>query len=121
MFAKPAALLFFVSKELADRKPFQRFLKLTLVGSHHSSKRWRELRPQRNFALTFVHEMEKLIHDFDAAFFLVKLGRFEYRAVPLDEPVAARDFAPNGDDVIAHRAIRRQKIAETRKRLHYGS
>jgi CBS domain-containing protein len=38
MFAQPAALLFFVAKKLANRKPLERFLELTLVRRDHAGE-----------------------------------------------------------------------------------
>src|SRR5207248_11369665 len=68
MFAQPTALLFFVTKELADGKPLERFLKCALVRGDDARQRWCQLWPHRHFAITFVGEIEKLIDNFRAAF-----------------------------------------------------
>ena len=113
MFAQPAALLLLVSEKLADREPFERFLEFAFVRGDHTSKRGREFRTQGDFAFAFVGEIEKLLDDFRAAFFLVQLGRLQKRAVPFDEAVAARDLTPAGEDVIAPGAVVGQEIAKT--------
>src|SRR5213078_4258516 len=66
MFAQTTALLFFVAKKLADGKPLERFPELALVGGDDPGERWRKLRAQRDLALAFVGEIEKLGHDFIA-------------------------------------------------------
>ena len=72
-----------------------------------------QLRSQRDFAVAFVGEVEKLGDDFGAAFLLVKLGWFEDRTVPFDEAVAAADLAPAREDGVAKSAVVRQEIAKT--------
>ena len=119
MFAQPAALLLFVAKKLADRKPLERFLELALVRRDHAGESRRQLGTQSHFTLAFVGEIEKLIDDFAAAFFAVKIGRLENRPVPFDEAVASGHFAPAAEDVVPHGAISRQKITETRERLRH--
>ena len=79
-----------------------------------ASKRGRELGAHCDFAFAFISEIEKLIDDFWAAFFLVQLGRFENGAVPFKKTVAPRDFTPARKDGIAHRAVVGKKIAKTR-------
>ena len=64
MFAQPAALLFFVAKELADREPFERLSKFAFVRRDHARKRRREFGAQRDLAFAFVSEFEKLIRQF---------------------------------------------------------
>src|ERR1051326_2260925 len=101
MLAQSAALLFFVPKELADGEPFERFLKLALVGGDHASKRGRQLRAQRHFAVALVFEIKKLIDNLYAALFFVKLCGFERRPFPLNKAVTTRHFPPARKNVIA--------------------
>ena len=68
MFAQSAALLFFVTEELPDRKPLQRFLELAFMRGDDPRKRRRQFRAQRDFAFAFVDEIEKLADDFIPAF-----------------------------------------------------
>src|SRR5438093_2323545 len=93
MFAQPAALLFLVSEKLSDREPFEWFLEFAFMRRNHTSKRGREFRTQRDFALAFVCEIEKLLDNFRAAFLFVQLGRFQRRPFPFDEAVAAGNLA----------------------------
>src|SRR5438067_180412 len=115
MFAEPAALLLLVTETLRDRKPFQRLLEFAVMGRHDASEGRRQLRSQRHFAFAFVGEIEKLSDDFRAAFFCVKLRRFQDRSVPFDKTVTARDFAPFAENIISPRAIVRQEIAKSRQ------
>ena len=103
-----------VSEKLSDREPFEWFLKFAFVRRNHTSKRRREFRAQRDFAFAFVCEIEELLDDFRAAFFLVELGLLQGRTLPLDEAVTARDVAPAGENVITPSAVIGQKITETR-------
>src|SRR5207244_5347211 len=119
MFAQATALLFFVTKELADGKPLERFLERAFVGRDHARQCRRQLRPHRDFAIAFVSEIEKLIDNFGAAFFAIEIGRLEDGAVPFDKTVAARNFAPTGEDVVPRRAVVRRKISESWERLHH--
>ena len=64
MFAQPAALLLFVTKELADGEPFERLLEFAFVRGNHASKRRRKLRAHRHFAFALVGEIKKLIDNF---------------------------------------------------------
>ena len=105
MFAQPAALLFFVTKELADGEPLERFLKCALVRGDDARQRWCQLWPHRHFAIAFVGEIEKLIDNFRATFLAVEIGRLEHWTVPFDETVAARDFTPARKDVIPGSAV----------------
>src|SRR5438094_5284805 len=98
MFAQPAALLFFVAKELTDRKPFEWFAELALVCRDDAREGRGELRPECHFALAFIGEIKKLRDDFGAALFLVKVGRLKNRPVPFDETVATTDFAPASEN-----------------------
>src|SRR5436190_20020950 len=113
MFAPPAVLLLFVSEKLSDRKPLEWFLEFAFMRRNHTSKRRRQFRAQRDFAFAFVCEIEKLLDNFRAAFLLVQLDRFQRRAFPFDEAVAAGNLAPAGEDVIAPGAVVGQEIAET--------
>src|SRR5436309_13691588 len=113
MLAQSAALLFFVPEELADGEPFKRFLEFALVCGDYASKRGRELWAQRHFALAFVGEIKKLIDNFCATLFFVKLCGFERRAFPFDKTVPTGYFAPAREDVIAPGALLGKKIAET--------
>src|SRR5262249_42136859 len=113
MFAQPAALLLFVSEKLPDREPFKRFLEFAFMRCNHTSKRRREFRTQRNFAFAFVSEIEKLLNNFRAAFFLVQLGRLQRRTFPFDESVAPGDLTPSRKNVIAPGAVLGQEIAKT--------
>src|SRR4051812_38654155 len=101
MFAQPAALLFFVTIKLADRKPFEWFFKRALVGCDHPRQGRSQFRPHRNFALAFVGEIEKLIDNFSAAFFSVELSRLQDRAVPFHETVLASDLPPSRENEIS--------------------
>src|SRR6185503_21096142 len=105
MFAQAAALLLFVSEELSDREPFERFLEFPFVRCNHTSERRRELGTQCDFAFAFVSEIKKLLDDFRAAFLFVELGRLERRALPFDEAVAAGHLTPASENVIAPGAI----------------
>ena len=71
MFAQTAALLFFVAEELSDGEPFERFLEFAFVCGNDASECGRQLGAQRDFAFTFVREIEKLIDNFCAALFFV--------------------------------------------------
>ena len=97
---------------------FSGFLNARSLRRDHARESRRQLRPQRDFALAFVGKIKKLRHDLRAAFFCEKLRRLEHRAVPFDEAVAPRDFAPLREDIISHGAIARQKITKTGERLH---
>src|ERR1043166_4800195 len=94
MFTQPPALLFFVAKKLANGEPLERFLEFALVRRDHAGKRRRELRTERHLAFALIREVEKLIDNFWAALFLVKLCGFERRPFPFDEPVATTHFPP---------------------------
>ncbi len=118
MFAQPPALLFFVAEKLADGEPFEWFFEFALVRRDHARERWRQLRAQGDFALTFVGEIEKLPHNFVTTLFFIQLGGFERRAFPLYKSVAAGHSAPARKDIIALRTILGQEIAEAGKRLH---
>jgi hypothetical protein len=113
MFAQPAALLLLVSEKLSDREPFEWFLKFAFVRRNHTSKRGRKFRTQRHFAFAFVCEIEKLLDNFRAAFFLIQLGLLQGRAFPFDEAVTAGDLTPACKNVIAPSAVLGQEIAET--------
>src|SRR5262245_33651066 len=113
MFAQSSPLLFFVTEKLTSGEPFERFLEFALVRGDHASQRRRELGTHGHFAFAFISKVEKLIDDFRAALFLVQLGRFQHRAVPFNEAVTPRNFAPASKDVIARRALVRKKIAKT--------
>src|SRR5438132_13847123 len=118
MFAQPAALLFFVTKELADREPLERFLEGALMRSDDTGERRRQLGAHRDLAIAFVSKIEKLIDNLGAALFSIKIGRLEHGAVPFNKTVTPRHLAPARDDVIPRRTILRQKITKARKRLH---
>ena len=105
MFAQPAALLFFVTKELTDGKPLERLFECALVRGNNARQRWRQLWPHRHFAIAFVGEIEKLIDNFRAAFLAVEIGRLEQWAVPFDKTVTARNLAPEREDVVPRRAV----------------
>src|SRR6478736_6950599 len=100
MFAQPAALLLLVSEKLSDREPFEWFLEFAFVRRNHASKCGREFGTQRDFAVAFVCEIEKLLDNFRAAFLLVEVGRLERRAFPFNEAVALGNITPAGEDVI---------------------
>src|ERR1041385_4982364 len=118
MFAQSAALLFFISKKLANRKPFQRFPEFPLVCRSNAGKRGSELGAQRNFALAFVGKIEKLIDDFGPTLFAIEIGWFEDWSVPLDKTVAPGGLAPFGEDEVSPGAIVRKKIAKAGQWLH---
>src|ERR1700741_4462738 len=118
MLAQSAALLFFVPEKLTDGEPFERFLEFALVRRDHASKRGRELRAQRNFTVALVREIKKLIDNFCAALFLVKLGGFERRPFQFAKTVTTSHFPPPREDVIAPGAILGKEVAKTGKRLH---
>jgi len=105
--------LLFVTKKLADGKPFKRFLEFALVRGDHASKRRRELRAHCDFALALVGEIEKLLDDFGAALFLVKISGLKKRSVPFEEAITTSDFAPARKDVISRGAGVGQEIAKT--------
>src|SRR5438477_39441 len=105
MLAETAALLFFVAEKLADGEPFERFLELALMRGNNASKRGRELRTQRHLAFAFVGEVKKLIDNFWAALFFVKLRGFEGRPFPFDKTVATSHFPPARENVIAPGAL----------------
>ena len=113
MLSETAALLFFVPEELADGEPFERLLELAVVRGDDASERGCELRAQRHFALAFVGEIKKLIDNFCATLFFVKLCGFKRRAFPFDKTVPTGYFAPAREDVIAPGALLGKKIAET--------
>lgn len=69
MFAQPPALLFFIAKELADRKPFERLFEFALMRRNYTRESWRQFRSERDFAFAFVDKIKKLADDFIAAFF----------------------------------------------------
>src|SRR5438874_3731861 len=118
MFAQPAALLFLVTKKLADGKPLERFFERAFVRSDHARQRRRQLGSHRHFAIAFVGKIEKLIDDFGTAFFALEIGWLEHGAVPFDETVAPSNLTPAREDVIPRRAIVGQKVSETWERLH---
>ena len=91
------------------------FAKFALMRRDDPRQGRRQLRPQRDFAVAFVGEIEKLRDDFGAALFFVKLGRLEDRAVPFDKAVAAADFAPAREDVHSERRSRPAKNLESRE------
>src|SRR5690242_10416728 len=105
MLAQSAALLFFVPEKLADGEPFERFLEFALMSRNDARKRWRQLGPQRHFALAFIGEIKKLIDNLRAALFFVKLGGLQNRAFPFHKAIAARDLAPAREYVIALRTV----------------
>src|ERR1700720_3597694 len=105
MFAQAAALLFFVTKELADGKPLEWFFECAFVRGDHTGQRRRQFWPHRHFAVTFVGEIEKLIDNFRAALFAVEIGRLKDGAVPFDKTVTARNLAPAREDVVPRRAV----------------
>src|SRR4051812_28619976 len=113
MLAQAPALLFFVTKKLADRKPFEGLLEFAAVGGSDTCQRRRQLGPHRNFAFSFVGEIEKLIDDFRSAFLFVKLGRLERRAIPFHETVTPRHPPPGREDVISGGTVRGQEITKT--------
>src|SRR6516164_1343478 len=113
MLAQSPALLFFVPEELADGEPFERFLELALVRGDDASKRGRELRAQRHFAVAFVGEIKELIDNFCAALFFVELCGFEQRPFPFDKTVTTSHFPPAREHVIAPGAVLRKEIAKT--------
>jgi hypothetical protein len=119
MLAQPAALLLFVTKKLTDGKPLERFFERTLVSGDGARECRRQFGTHRNFAFAFVGEIEKLIDNFGAAFFSIKIGWLKDRSVPFHEPVSPRDVAPAGEDVISRGAIVGQEISETWERLHH--
>ena len=94
MFAQPAALLFLVAETLRDREPLQRLAKFALMRGDDARERRRQLGPQRDFALAFVGEIEKLRRRFPARFFSAKARSARARALPFDEAVAPADLAP---------------------------
>src|SRR6516225_3285482 len=87
--------------------------------SDYARERRRQLGPHRNFAVAFVGEVEKLIDNFDAAFFAVEVGRLQNRAVPLDETVPTGDLAPAREHVIPCGAVAGQEVSRTWKRRHH--
>ena len=113
MFAQSAALLFFETEESTDGKPFEGFLEFAFVRGNHAGECGRQLRAHGDFALTFVGKVEKLVHNFRAAFLFVQFSRLENGAFPFDKAIATSDFAPTRKDVIADRAVVGQKIAKT--------
>ena len=68
--------------------------------------------------LALVDKIEKLAEQFAAALFLVKFHRLEHRPVVFDKAIAARDFAPGRNDVIAAGAIFGIKVAKAGQELH---
>ena len=86
-------------------------------GDHAGQSR-SEFGAHRHLAFALIGEIEKLCDDLCAAFFCVELHRFEDGSIPFDETVTARHVAPAIKDVIPRGAILRQKITETRERLH---
>src|SRR5262249_10256361 len=113
VFAQPAALLLLVSEKLSDREPFEWFLEFAFMRPNHTSKRGREFRTKRHFAFAFVCEIEKLLDNFRAAFFLVQLRRLQRRAFPFDGSVVAGDLTPACENVIALGAVLGQEIAKS--------
>jgi hypothetical protein len=114
MFAQATALLLFVSEKLADREPFEWFLKFAFVGRNHTRQRGREFGTQRDFAFASVFEIEKLLDNFRAAFLFVELSRFKRRTFPFDESVAPGNLTPARENVIAPGAVLGQEIAKSR-------
>src|SRR5262249_58904305 len=94
MFAQPATLLLLVPEKLSDREPFEWFFKFAFVRRNHTSQRGREFGTQSDFAFAFVYEIEKLLDNFCAAFLLVQPGRFQRRAFPLHQTLAAGATPP---------------------------
>ena len=80
----------------------------------------RELGPQRDFAVPFVGEIEKLRDDLRSALFRVELRWFQDRAVPLHEAVTARDLPPFRENIISAGAVVRKKVTKTGQWLHWG-
>ena len=80
---------------------------------NYARKCGREFGTQRDFAVAFVCEIEKLLDDFRAAFLLVQLGRFQRRPFPFHEAVAAGNLTSTGEDIIPLRTVVRKEIAET--------
>src|SRR5262249_60347573 len=119
--AQPAALLLLVSEKLSDREPFEWFLEFAFMRRNHTSKRGREFRTKRDFAFAFVCEIEKLLDNFRAAFFLVQLGRLQRRTFPFDESVVAGDPPPPGGKVNLVGTGPRQGNAKTGERMHKES
>src|SRR5207253_9335377 len=105
MLAQSAALLFFVSEELADGEPFERLLELAVVRCDDASERGCELRAQRHFAFAFVADIKKLIDNICATLFFVKLCRVERRAFPFEETLPTGYFLPAREDVMARGAL----------------
>jgi len=66
-----------------------------------------------DFALAFVGEIEKLVDDFGAALFLVKIGGLKKRSVPFEEAISTSDFALARKDVVSRGAGVGQEIAKT--------
>ena len=93
MFAESAALLFLVAETLRDREPLERFFEFAIMRGHDPRQGRRELGPHRDFAFAFVGKIKKLPDDLRAAFFRVKLGRFQNRPFPFYKAVAACDLA----------------------------
>ena len=119
MFPQSAALLFFVTKELTDGKPLERFLERALVSGDHARQCRRELGPHRHFAVALVGKIEQLIDDFGAAFFAIEISRLEKWTVPFHESIAPGYFAPAREGVVPRRTVARQKISKTWEWLHH--
>src|SRR5690242_19709707 len=113
MLAQSAALLFFVPEEMAEGEPFERFSKFTLMRGNYAGERRRKLGAQRHFAFALVGEIKKLIDNFWAALFFVKLCGFEGRPFPFDKTVTTTHFPPARKDVIAPGALLGKEIAKT--------
>jgi hypothetical protein len=117
-FAEAAFLLFLVAEELGGAEPAERLFVVALAGDDHAGEGGGHLGADGDVAVAFVGEVEELAEEFAAALFFVEIDGLKEGAVVLDETIAARDFAPGGNDVIAAGAVFREKVAKAGQELH---
>ena len=126
MLPQPAFLLLLVAEQLRDGEPLDRLLVIAVMRRDHPRQRRRHLRPQRNFAIALVREIEKLAHDLIPALGGIEFQRFQRRTVIFAEAVAPRHRAPRFKNVLArvtapHIRVRerfRIKITKTGQSFH---
>ena len=85
-----------------------------------ASPRAGETLAEGDFFVTFCREAEKLVRDFVAALFAIKVGRFNGRTFVFDEAISAGCFTPLRKNVVTKRAIFRKEIAEAFDCLECG-